>query len=164
MTPDLPRAFAAGPNRARHRRLRRARARFAETLAGAGAIVLAARRTAPMQALRERRWAPGAVVAMDVTDVASVEAAMAEGGGGARAHRPRGINSGVAEPAASLDQSDVPNGACLRGQSRRSAPRLGRGGAPARALKRPAPSSMSPRSSACAVAPASPPMPPPKPR
>lgn len=83
-------------------------ARFAETLAGAGAaIVLAARRTAPMQALRERLGARSAVVAMDVTDVASVEAAMAEA---EAALGPIDLvinNSGVAEPAASLDQSDA---------------------------------------------------------
>jgi NAD(P)-dependent dehydrogenase (short-subunit alcohol dehydrogenase family) len=85
-------------------------ARFAETLAGAGAAVaLAARRTGAMQALRERLEAGGAraaVVAMDVTDGGSVEAAVAEA---AAALGPIDIvinNSGIAEPAASLDQSD----------------------------------------------------------
>ena len=85
-------------------------ARFAETLAGAGAAVaLAARRTAPMEALRERLESQGAraaVVAMDVTDGASVEAAVAAA---EAALGPVDLvlnNSGVAEPAASLDQSD----------------------------------------------------------
>jgi NAD(P)-dependent dehydrogenase (short-subunit alcohol dehydrogenase family) len=85
-------------------------ARFAEVLAGAGAaLALAARRTGPTEALRERlaeRGARAAVVTMDVTDGASVEAAVAEA---EAALGPVDVivnNSGVAEPAASLDQSD----------------------------------------------------------
>jgi NAD(P)-dependent dehydrogenase (short-subunit alcohol dehydrogenase family) len=85
-------------------------ARFAEALAGAGAaVVLAARRAGPMEALRGRLEADGAraaVIAMDVTDTASVNAAVA---GAEAALGPIDIvvnNSGVAEPAASLDQSD----------------------------------------------------------
>lgn len=85
-------------------------ARFAEALAGAGAAVaLAARRTGAMEPLRDRLEAEGgraAVVAMDVTDGASVDAAIA---GAEAALGPIDIvinNSGVAEPAASLDQSD----------------------------------------------------------
>lgn len=54
--------------------------RFASTLAGAGArVVLAARRTDRLQAVSERIVARGGqahVVAMDVTDVASIEAAV----------------------------------------------------------------------------------------
>lgn len=80
-------------------------ARFAEVLAGAGAaVVLAARRRGPMEALRDRLGARAAVVAMDVTDGASVADAVAEAALG-----PVDIvvnNSGVADPAASLDQSD----------------------------------------------------------
>lgn len=82
-------------------------ARFAEVLAGAGAaVVLAARRVAPMEALRDRLGARTAVVAMDVTDSASVAAALADA---EAALGPVDIvvnNSGVADPAASLDQSD----------------------------------------------------------
>jgi NAD(P)-dependent dehydrogenase (short-subunit alcohol dehydrogenase family) len=85
-------------------------ARFAEVLAGAGAaIALAARRAGPMEALRARLEAQGAraaVVTMDVTDGRSVEAAVAAA---EEALGPVDIvinNSGVAEPAASLDQSD----------------------------------------------------------
>ena len=84
--------------------------RFAEVLAGAGAAVaLAARRTGAMQDLRDRlagQGARAAVVAMDVTDRASVVAAMAE------AESALGLieivvnNSGIAEPAAALDQPD----------------------------------------------------------
>lgn len=82
-------------------------ARFAEVLAGAGAaVVLAARRRGPMEALRDRLGARAAVVAMDVTDGASVADAVAEA---EAALGPVDIvvnNSGVADPAASLDQSD----------------------------------------------------------
>jgi NAD(P)-dependent dehydrogenase (short-subunit alcohol dehydrogenase family) len=85
-------------------------ARFAEVLAGAGAaIALAARRAGPMEALRARLEAQGAraaVVTMDVTDGRSVEAAVAAA---EEALGPVDIvinNSGVADPAASLDQSD----------------------------------------------------------
>ena len=53
-------------------------ARFAEVLAGAGAAVaLAARRVGAMEALRDRLGGRAAVVAMDVTDGSSVEAAIA---------------------------------------------------------------------------------------
>ncbi|NYS23838.1 SDR family oxidoreductase [Rhodobacteraceae bacterium 2376] len=84
-------------------------ARFAETLAGAGAsVVLAARRTQAMEPLRERLAATGAmVVALDVTDPKAVtnafDAAEATLG-------PVDIlinNSGIAEPGAALDQSDA---------------------------------------------------------
>lgn len=84
-------------------------ARFAETLAGAGAaVVLAARRTQAMEPLRDRLAATGAmVVALDVTDPKAVtnafDAAEATLG-------PVDIlinNSGIAEPGAALDQSDA---------------------------------------------------------
>ncbi len=84
-------------------------ARFAETLAGAGAaVVLAARRTKAMEPLRDRLAATGAmVVALDVTDPKAVtnafDAAEATLG-------PVDIlinNSGIAEPGAALDQSDA---------------------------------------------------------
>lgn len=82
-------------------------ARFAEVLASAGAaVVLAARRKGPMEALRERLGTRAVVVAMDVTDGASVAAALAEA---EAALGPVDIivnNSGVADPAASLEQSD----------------------------------------------------------
>lgn len=82
-------------------------ARFAEVLSGAGAaVVLAARRVGPMEALRDRLGGRTAVVALDVTDGASVEGALAEA---EAALGPVDIvvnNSGVADPAASLDQSD----------------------------------------------------------
>jgi NAD(P)-dependent dehydrogenase (short-subunit alcohol dehydrogenase family) len=86
-------------------------ARFAEVLAGAGAgVALAARRTGAMAALRDRLEARGSrvvVVAMDVTDAASVAEGLAE------AEAALGLidivvnNSGVAEPAAALDQTDA---------------------------------------------------------
>lgn len=86
-------------------------ARFTETLAGAGAaVVLAARRAGPMEALRDRLTAQGAraaTVAMDVTDAASVDAALAQG---EAALGPIDLivnNSGIAEPAPSLDQPDA---------------------------------------------------------
>ena len=86
-------------------------ARFAETLAGAGAaVVLAARRTQAMEPLRDRLQAAGAraiVVALDVTDpqavVAAFDAAEATLG-------PVDVlvnNSGIAEPGAALEQSDA---------------------------------------------------------
>ncbi len=85
-------------------------ARFAEVLTEAGAAVaLAARRAGPMQALRERleqRGCRAAVVTMDVTDAASVNDAFAAA---EAALGPVDVvinNSGVAEPVASLDQSD----------------------------------------------------------
>lgn len=85
--------------------------RFAETLAGAGAAVaLAARRTQAMEPLRDRLLAAGrsaAIVPMDVTDPTSV----AEGLAAAEtALGPVDIlvnNSGVADPAAALDQPDA---------------------------------------------------------
>lgn len=83
-------------------------ARFAEVLSGAGAAVaLAARRVGPMEALRDRLGGRAAVVEMDVTDSASVEAAVAAT---EAALGPVDVivnNSGVADPAASLDQSDA---------------------------------------------------------
>ena len=86
-------------------------ARFAETLAGAGAaVVLAARRTQAMEPLRDRLQAAGAramVVALDVTDPQAVTAAFdaAEAQLG-----PVDIlinNSGIAEPGAALDQPEA---------------------------------------------------------
>ncbi len=86
-------------------------ARFAETLAGAGAaVVLAARRTQAMAPLRDRLAAGGAramVVALDVTDPEAVAAAFdaAEAGLG-----PVDLlvnNSGIAEPGAALEQSEA---------------------------------------------------------
>ena len=86
-------------------------ARFAEVLAGAGAAVaLAARRTAPMAALRDRIEGAGGracVVALDLADPATIPAAFdtveaALGG-------PVGIvvnNSGIASPGLLLDQPD----------------------------------------------------------
>ena len=86
-------------------------ARFAETLAGAGAaVVLAARRTQAMEPLRDRLAAGGAramVVARDVTDPEAGVAAFdaAEAGPG-----PVDVlinNSGIAEPGAALEQSEA---------------------------------------------------------
>lgn len=86
-------------------------ARFAETLAGAGAAVaLAARRTAAMEPLRDRLEAAGTrtvIVAMDVTDTASVEEGLAAA---EAALGPIDVvvnNSGVADPAPALDQPDA---------------------------------------------------------
>lgn len=85
-------------------------ARFATTLAGAGAsVLLAARRVEKMEALREALAAQGAKVAiarLDVTDPASVAAAfdLAEAELG-----PVDLlvnNSGVAEPVSALAQTD----------------------------------------------------------
>jgi len=86
-------------------------ARFAETLAGAGAsVVLAARRTQAMEPLCDRLQAAGAhaiVVALDVTDPQAVTAAFD------RAEAELGPvdilvnNSGIAEPGAALEQSDA---------------------------------------------------------
>ncbi|MCC5985252.1 MAG: SDR family oxidoreductase [Rhodobacteraceae bacterium] len=86
-------------------------ARFAETLAGAGAaVVLAARRTEAMEPLRARLVTAGAramVVSLDVTDPAAVTAAF----GAAEAELgPVDIlvnNSGIAEPGAALEQSEA---------------------------------------------------------
>lgn len=111
MTPDLARRFALEGRTALVTGASGALGgRFAETLGGAGAsVVLAARRTGPMEALRDRLAASGieaAVVAMDVTDGASVAGAIAEA---EAALGPIDIvvnNSGVADPAASLDQPD----------------------------------------------------------
>jgi NAD(P)-dependent dehydrogenase (short-subunit alcohol dehydrogenase family) len=87
-------------------------ARFARTLAGAGAAVaLAARRTAAMESLRASLVEAGAraiIVALDVTDPASVASAFdaaEEALGGAVAIVIN--NSGIAEPGAALDQSDA---------------------------------------------------------
>ncbi len=86
-------------------------ARFAEVLAGAGAgVALAARRTGAMEALRDRLEGQGArvaIVAMDVTDASSVTEGLAQA---EAALGPIDIvlnNSGVAEPAAALEQSDA---------------------------------------------------------
>lgn len=84
--------------------------RFAETLAGTGAAVaLAARRTGAMEPLRDRLRAQGGqaeIVAMDVTDAASVAAGLAAA---EAALGPVDVvvnNSGVAAPAAALDEAD----------------------------------------------------------
>lgn len=86
-------------------------ARFAETLAGAGAtVVLAARRTQAMAPLRDRLTAAGTramVVALDVTDPKAVTDAFdtAEAALG-----PVDVlvnNSGIAEPGAALAQSEA---------------------------------------------------------
>lgn len=82
-------------------------AEFARTLAGAGAqVVLAARRTAPMEALAADL--PGAhVVALDVTDPDSVSEGVAQAE--ALAGAPVDVlvnNSGVATPSLALQQSD----------------------------------------------------------
>lgn len=111
MTPDLARRFSLAGRTALVTGASGALgSRFAETLAAAGAaVVLAARRTAAMQDLRDRLVGQGSralAVAMDVTDAASVAGALAEA---EAAVGPVDIvinNSGVAEPAASLDQSD----------------------------------------------------------
>ena len=86
-------------------------ARFARTLAGAGAaVVLAARRTKPMDRLRaelERQGSRVAVAELDVTDAHSVAAAFD------RAESALGPvdlvvnNSGIAEPASALEQSEA---------------------------------------------------------
>ena len=86
-------------------------ARFATTLAGAGAaVVLAARRTEAMRPLAERIGAAGGeahVVALDVSDPGSVvtafDAAVAALG------RPPDVvvnNSGISAPGAALEQSE----------------------------------------------------------
>lgn len=85
-------------------------AHFALTLARAGAaVVLAARRVEPMRALQidlARAGARAVVVAMDVTDTASIarafDCAEAEIGGVDLIIN----NSGIAEPGASLEQTD----------------------------------------------------------
>lgn len=112
MTPDLAARFSlAGRNAIVTGASGALGARFAEVLAGAGAgVALAARRTGAMTELRDRLEAGGAravVVAMDVTDGASVAEGLAE------AEAALGLidivvnNSGVADPAAALDQSDA---------------------------------------------------------
>lgn len=86
-------------------------ARFAEVLAGAGAdVVLAARRRGPMEGLAATLREQGrraAIAELDVTDASSVGAAfdLAE-----REFGPVDIivnNSGIAEPASSLEQSEA---------------------------------------------------------
>lgn len=86
-------------------------ARFAEVVAGAGAaVLLAARRQEPMEALRQKLEGHGARVAiaqLDVTDPASVSSAFdaAESTLG-----PVDLiinNSGIAEPSSALEQSDA---------------------------------------------------------
>lgn len=108
MTPDLAARFSLGGRTALVTGASGALgARFAEVLAGAGAsVVLAARRIGPMEALADRLGSRAAVVAMDVTDGSSVERALADA---EAALGPVDVvvnNSGVADPAASLDQSD----------------------------------------------------------
>lgn len=85
-------------------------ARFAETLAGAGAtVVLAARRTAEMEPLRDRIARNGgraAIVRLDVSDATAVATAFDE------AEAAGGLidivvnNSGIASPGSALEQSD----------------------------------------------------------
>ncbi|GAB4433988.1 MAG: SDR family oxidoreductase [Chloroflexi bacterium OHK40] len=82
-------------------------AEFARTLAAAGAqVVLAARRIAPMEALAAE-LGQAHVVALDVTEPASVAEAVARAE--ARAGGPVDIlinNSGIAIPGAALEQSE----------------------------------------------------------
>lgn len=86
-------------------------ARFAETLAGAGAAVaLAARRTQAMEPLRDRLAAAGravAVLPMDVTDPASVAEGLAAAESALGPVDLLVNNSGVADPAPALDQPDA---------------------------------------------------------
>jgi NADP-dependent 3-hydroxy acid dehydrogenase YdfG len=82
-------------------------AEFARTLAAAGAqVVLAARRIAPMEALAAE-LGQAHVVALDVTEPASVAEAVARAE--ALAGGPVDIlinNSGIATPGAALEQSE----------------------------------------------------------
>lgn len=108
MTPDLARRFSLEGRVALVTGASGALgSRFAEVLAGAGAkVALAARRVEAMAPLRERLGERAAVVAMDVTDTASVEAGLAAA---EAALGPVDLvvnNSGVAEPGAALDQSE----------------------------------------------------------
>ncbi len=86
-------------------------ARFAETLAGAGAAVaLAARRTQATEPLRDRLAAAGhavAVLPMDVTDPASVAEGLAAAESALGPVDLLVNNSGVADPAPALDQPDA---------------------------------------------------------
>lgn len=86
-------------------------ARFAETLAGAGAtVVLAARRTQAMAPLRDRLAAAGAramVVALDVTDPKAVAAAFDATEDELGPVDVLVNNSGIAEPGAALAQSEA---------------------------------------------------------
>ncbi len=112
MTPDLAARFSLdGRNAIVTGASGALGARFAETLAGAGAAVaLAARRIEPMEALRDVLAAKGArvaVVPLDVTDAGSVAAAY---DAAEQALGPIDLvvnNSGIAEPGAALEQSDA---------------------------------------------------------
>lgn len=85
-------------------------ARFASVLAGTGAaVVLAARRIEPMEALRDTLRAQGArvtVARLDVTDPGSVVAAFDAAEAELGTVDILVNNSGIAEPAAALEQSD----------------------------------------------------------
>lgn len=86
-------------------------AQFARSLARAGAdVVLAARRIAPMEALRDELIAGGVrahVVALDLESASSVEAAFDKAQDWASAPIDIVINnSGIAAPSALLDQAD----------------------------------------------------------
>jgi NAD(P)-dependent dehydrogenase (short-subunit alcohol dehydrogenase family) len=112
MTPDLAGRFSLHGRRALVTGASGALgARFAEVLAGAGAaVMLAARRTAPMEALRERIAGQGgtaAIVALDLNEVPAIAAALdateAAFGG------PVDLvvnNSGIAAPGPIVEQSD----------------------------------------------------------
>ncbi|MYK30410.1 MAG: SDR family oxidoreductase [Boseongicola sp. SB0670_bin_30] len=86
-------------------------ARFAEVLAGAGAsVLLAARRTAPMEALRDRIEARGgraSVAALDLADTSGIASAhdAAEDAFGAPVDLVVN-NSGIASPGPLVEQSD----------------------------------------------------------
>ncbi|HSM12918.1 MAG TPA: SDR family oxidoreductase [Thermoanaerobaculia bacterium] len=112
MTPELAERFSLAGRRALVTGASGALgARFAEVLAGAGAsVVLAARRVAAMEPLRDRIAAAGgtaAVVALDVADPAAVPAAFDEAG--AAVGGPIDLivnNSGIASPGSALEQSE----------------------------------------------------------
>lgn len=86
-------------------------ARFAEVLAGAGAaVVLAARRYEPMEALREKLQGQGAhaeITQLDVTDPASVCSAFHLAENKFSTVDLIINNSGVADPGIALEQSDA---------------------------------------------------------
>lgn len=111
MTPDLLGRFSlAGRNAIVTGASGTLGARFAETLAGAGAaVVLAARRTARMEPLRKRIEEAGgkaAIVRLDVSDPAAVASTFDDAEAAVGTIDIIVNNSGVATPGSALEQSE----------------------------------------------------------